>query len=71
MKYIIGFWAILPYLPGENLFIEEEEINILQAVVLDCEEIHDIDEKFILNLPQKEWYNFKNDIVAKNRGFNN
>ena len=71
MKYIIVFWALLPYLPGENLFIEEEEINILQAVVLNSEEIDAIDEKFILNLPPKQWYNFKNDIVAKNRGFNN
>ena len=71
MKYVIGFWALLPYLPGENLFIEEEEINILQAVVLDSKEIGTIDEKCILNLPQKNWYNFHNDIVTKNRGFNN
>tara|TARA_Y100001938_G_scaffold132015_1_gene189848 strand:+ start:258 stop:473 length:216 start_codon:yes stop_codon:yes gene_type:complete len=71
MKYVIGFWALLPYLPGENLFIEEEEINILQAVVLDSKEINTIDEQIISDLPKKEWYNFHNDIVAKNRGFNN
>ena len=39
MKYIIGFWTLIPYSYDENLFTNEGDINILQAVVIDSEEI--------------------------------
>ena len=55
MKYIIGFWALMPYSYDENLFINEGDVNILQAVVIDSEEIEPIGKDIIKNLPEKEW----------------
>ena len=55
MKYIIGFWALMPYSYDENLFINEGDVNILQAVVIDSEEIEPIGKDIISSLPEKEW----------------
>ena len=71
MKYIIGFWALMPYSYDENLFINEGDINILQAVVIDSEEIEPIDNDIILSLPEKEWFKFNNGFVGQNRRLNN
>lgn len=60
MKYIIGFWALMPYSYDENLFINEGDVNILQAVVIDSEEIEPIGKDIISSLPEKEWFNFNN-----------
>ncbi len=71
MKYIIGFWALMPYSYDENLFINEGDVNILQAVVIDSEEIEPIGKDIILNLPEKEWFNFNNGLVGQNRRLDN
>ena len=71
MKYIIGFWALMPYSYDENLFINEGDVNILQAVVIDSEEIEPISKGMILSLPEKEWFNFNNGYLTGNRRFNN
>mgnify|MGYP003109363309 FL=1 len=71
MKYIIGFWALMPYSYDENLFINEGDVNILQAVVIDSEEIEPIGKDIILNLPEKEWFKFNNEFVGQNRRLDN
>jgi|TARA_R110002126_G_scaffold1579_7_gene9280 hypothetical protein len=71
MKYIIGFWTLIPYSYDENLFTNEGDINILQAVVIDSEEIEPIDNDIILSLPEKEWFKFNNGFVGQNRRLNN
>lgn len=71
MKYIIGFWVLVPYSYDENLFINEGDINILQAVVIDSEKIEPIGKDIIINLPEKEWFSFNNGLVGKNRRLNN
>ena len=71
MKYIIGFWALMPYSYDENLFINEGDVNILQAVVIDSEEIEPIDNDIILSLPEKEWFKFNNEFVGQNRRLDN
>ncbi len=71
MKYIIGFWALMPYSYDENLFINEGDVNILQAVVIDSEEIEPIGKDIILSLPEKEWFKFNNEFVSQNRRLDN
>jgi hypothetical protein len=71
MKYIIGFWALMPYSYDENLFINEGDVNILQAVVIDSEEVEPIGKDIILSLPEKEWFNFNNGFVGQNRRLDN
>ena len=71
MKYIIGFWALMPYSYDENLFINEGDVNILQAVVIDSEEVEPIGKDIILNLPEKEWFKFNNEFVGQNRRLDN
>lgn len=71
MKYIIGFWALMPYSYDENLFINEGDVNILQAVVIDSEEIEPIGKDIILSLPEKEWFKFNNEFVGQNRRLDN
>ncbi len=71
MKYIIGFWALMPYSYDENLFINEGDVNILQAVVIDSEEIEPIGKDIILNLPEKEWFKFNNEFVGQDRRLDN
>jgi hypothetical protein len=71
MKYIIGFWALMPYSYDENLFINEGDVNILQAVVIDSEEIEPIGKDIILSLPEKEWFKFNNEFISQNRRLDN
>tara|TARA_R100001509_G_scaffold158924_1_gene124697 strand:+ start:562 stop:777 length:216 start_codon:yes stop_codon:yes gene_type:complete len=71
MKYIIGFWALMPYSYDENLFINEGDVNILQAVVIDSEEIEPIGKDIISSLPEKEWFNFNNGHRIQSRRSNN
>lgn len=71
MKYIIGFWALMPYSYDENLFINEGDVNILQAVVIDSEEVEPIGKDIILSLPEKEWFKFNNEFVGQNRRLDN
>jgi hypothetical protein len=71
MKYIIGFWALMPYSYDENLFINEGDVNILQAVVIDSEEVEPIGKDIILSLPEKEWFKFNNEFVSQNRRLDN
>jgi len=71
MKYIIGFWVLVPYSYDENLFINEGDVNILQAVVIDSEEVEPIGKDIILSLPEKEWFKFNNEFVGQNRRLDN
>jgi len=71
MKYIIGFWVLVPYSYDENLFINEGDVNILQAVVIDSEEVEPIGKDIILSLQEKEWFKFNNEFVGQNRRLDN
>ena len=71
MKYIIGFWVLVPYSYDENLFINEGDIDILLAIVIDSEEIEPISKNIILSLPEKGWFNFNNGLVGQNRRLDN
>lgn len=67
MKYIIGFWALMPYSYDENLFIIEEDIAILQSIILDSE----LEQSIYPNISEKQWYKFNNVNFAANRRFDN
>ena len=67
---MIGFWVLLPYLPADNLFIEDKKEAIIHQIEVEITEISELDPQMLVSPSQNNRYYLIEQLPTKVRGSN-